>query len=114
MPDKTIQQLTDDIKRRIDADPAFLHKLIVDPQAAGAEVYGGPLPERTVIRLAFHGTTLPPNTTNEQRITLWLPHPDSQLSEEELEAVTGGAAATTSGGGTTNDHCGNANAICPK
>ena len=110
---KSIEQLTQDIKQRAEADPLFLQKLIVDPQAAGAEANGGPLPERMIVRLAFHGTTPPPNVNDDPRIIIWLPNPDVQLTEAELEAVTGGTGTKPTSGGTSNTSCGDTNVYCP-
>jgi hypothetical protein len=101
---KTPEQLTEEIRIRAESDPVFLQRLIVDAQRAGEEVNGEPLPANTIVRIAVKGTTLPPYPTGT-RIVVWLPNPDVELTDAELEAAAGGGKVDSANGACANAYC---------
>jgi hypothetical protein len=81
---ESVEKVINEIRRRAASDPAFREKALGDPRAAVAEVTHEHVPEG--FRLRF--------VENEgAHLTVVLPDlvpADSELNEQELEAVAGG------------------------
>ena len=80
---------------RLDEDPEFRALLIADPRGVVAEIIGLPLPD--VVRVSVH-------EESPTDIHLVLPSGSADLSESDLELVSGGGIWGT-GGNDTCDSC---------
>ena len=80
--EQEIQQTMVEVQRRASADATFRALVLRDPKAAIARVNPKPIPDDVAVRVVDNGG----------RLTLTLPDSsrDRELSDEELDLVSGG------------------------
>ena len=69
------------IRERLTADPAFREALLADPRAVLGQIVGVEIPE--VVTVTVHEETL-------TDVHLVIPVPTDQITEDDLELVSGG------------------------